>query len=541
MRTIIITGIILAAAPALRAQDSTRKREVTVTASFQPELPEISKINFSATPPAADTTRPQLQYSVPNQNLAFAYQPGTLKPLAFATDSILRWNNANYVKAGYGTLRTPYLEAGLSAGDRDASVSLLGHYWRSQGRLRFQETSQAQLDAYGQLRLDGNHRLSGRIGFSEDQYFRYGFQPQQLDFAKDSLALRYRNFRAQVTLRNTQPTAYGISYAPELRFDAFGNGRGSNESTVYLNLPLRKTLEGRFEVLVSAEGAITRYSPLSGIAQSNTWFQLSPSLQVKTSTLYVQAGLRPSWDNGRFRLMPNLLAEVGTEDKRLSLVAGWTGHLRANNLQYLSSYNPWMNAPLAINNSRIEEIYGGVKGSITDHVSFLLRGGLNLLYHTPLFLNDGADRKSFAVRFEPDMRAINLHGELGYTKGETFSLRTSLDLNRYASLDLNEEAWGLPVLESKTSLRLQVLRDLYVKSDLYAFEGVAYRDADGANRTLGGFDAAAGLEFNVYRNIKVWGQFNNLFNRNYQRWHQYPTYGFQFLGGLVFSFPQNRR
>jgi hypothetical protein len=31
---------------------------------------------------------------------------------------------------------------------------------------------------------------------------------------------------------------------------------------------------------------------------------------------------------------------------------------------------------------------------------------------------------------------------------------------------------------------------------------------------------------------------NNIFNNKYERWHQYPVYGFNILGGIVFRFDQ---
>src|SRR2546421_10563414 len=69
------------------AQDTSRKREVTVTSTFKPSLKEAAKINFNPTPPATDTSRPILQYNVPDQNLFFSYQPGSLKPLALQSDT----------------------------------------------------------------------------------------------------------------------------------------------------------------------------------------------------------------------------------------------------------------------------------------------------------------------------------------------------------------------------------------------------------------------------------------------------------------------
>src|ERR1700694_2066855 len=113
--TVLITAL-LALAVSASAQDSSRKREVNITSSFKPVLKDAAKINFNATPPTADTSRPRLQYTIPNQNLAFGFQPGSLKPLALQVDTGGKWDNLSYVKLGYGSLKTPFAPAGVSFG-----------------------------------------------------------------------------------------------------------------------------------------------------------------------------------------------------------------------------------------------------------------------------------------------------------------------------------------------------------------------------------------------------------------------------------------
>ncbi|TCZ65672.1 hypothetical protein [Flaviaesturariibacter aridisoli] len=540
-QTLLISGFSLAALGAAAQQDTTRKREVNVTASFQPVLREAGKINFGATPPVADTTRPKLVYTIPNQNLVFGYQPGSLKPLALNVDSIVRWDGWNYVKLGYGTQKTPYVETGLSAGDPSkAAVNLYGNFYSSQGKLPNQEVRHGRVDLMGYTKAGPNHEVNGRIGYSDDQFYRYGY-PDSLSFPKDSLSAHYSNSRARIGLRSLGSNAYGISYSPEASFNTFTDHRDNSEMTTYLSLPLRKSLEGRFAVDLGLDGQLTSFKGATKNNSNSKWFQVSPSLQVKTAAIYLQAGLRPSWDNGAFKLMPNVLAEVGTADKTLAVIAGWTGHLRTNSFQYMSGYNPFIDAPLSVNNSRLEEIYGGIKGTVADHFSYLLRGGVNKYTNLPLYVNSGKGGKSFTVLYEPQMSALNIHGELGYSVGERFSLRSVVEANHFTGMDIYEEAYGLPTFEWTTALRLQVLRDLYVKGDIYAFDGVSYREGTENKKQNGGLDASAGLEFTVYKNLKLWAQFNNIFNKNYQRWNQYPTYGFQFLGGIVFSFAQNRK
>jgi hypothetical protein len=166
--------------------------------------------------------------------------------------------------------------------------------------------------------------------------------------------------------------------------------------------------------------------------------------------------------------------------------------------------------------------------------------GSNRLNNQPLFVNDTSSGKSFLVLNESKMNVVYLNGEMGYTLGEKVSLTSALRMNQFAGLRDNDKAYGLLPMEFTTRLRVQVLKDLYVTSDLFAFEGARYRTKAGDNRRQkGGMDLSAGMEFAVAKNIKLWAQFNNILGKEYQRWNQYPVYGFNFLGGVVFSFAQN--
>jgi outer membrane receptor protein involved in Fe transport len=186
----------------------------------------------------------------------------------------------------------------------------------------------------------------------------------------------------------------------------------------------------------------------------------------------------------------------------------------------------------------VEERYAGIKGAIGDHFNYSAKVAMNILNNQPLFVNDTASGKSFISLKESELKVFNLGGELGYTVGEKFSVVSNLSLNRFRLKD-HDKAWGLLPLEWKTTMKVQVLKDLYVNSTLFAFDGPWSNSRQGRKNLPAAMDLSAGLEFKIVKNLKLWAQFNNIFNKEYQRWNQYPVYGFNFLGGVVFSFAQN--
>jgi hypothetical protein len=535
--SILLTGFLLIGTAA-SAQDTTG-RKVKITSSFKPVLKEAAKVNFNASPPTTDTSRPRLQYAIPNQNLAFAFQPGTLRPLALAVDTGGNWTNESYVKAGFGNLSTPFVQLGLSVGDgKKAGINLYGRHVSSKGKIDFQDYSNtnAELNAFFKA---GNIEWNARLGGLQEKYNKYGFEPKTLVFPEDSLAVKLQTWRGRIAFRNINRTELGISYAPEFKVDVFNDQLSNSESNTYINLPLQKSVTKEFAVDLALTANLSRYKPENKTEINNNFIAISPSLLYKTSNLNIQAGVRPAWDNSAFKLFPNVMAEFSSSDKRISFQAGWVGYLRNSGFQYQARINPWIWAPNTVYNSRVEERYAGFKGSAGDHFSYSAKIAYNKINNQPLFTNDTVSGKSFMVFNEPELKVLNFGGELGYTAGESFSLVTNLQFNQY-NPKVADKAWGLLPLEFKTTMRIQVLKDLYVNSELYAFDGPWYTTKTGRGNLQGAMDLSAGLEFKIVNNIKLWAQFNNLLNKEYQRWNQYPVYGFNFLGGVVFSFAQNK-
>lgn len=542
-KIVLLTAGVLAGGIAVAQKDTTKGKSVEITSAFKPVLKESAKINFNATPPSADTAKPVLKYDIPNQNLALAFTPGSLKPLALSIDSGGKWDNSSYIKAGFGSLRTPFVQAGFSFGDGNtAGVNIYAKHVSSNGKREYQDFTNTNVRLSGFYKTAGNLEWNAGIGFKADKTYKYGFEPQSLSFVKDSLEQKFSTISARVGVHNINKTAFGLTYAPEVKIDIFSDQLKNSESNTVVNLPLEKTLGKEFSVNLGLTFDLTRLSPKNKDAFNNTTYYISPSVLYKTARLNLQGGIRPSWDNGTFKMFPNVLAEIGTEDQRFFFFGGWTGYIRKTTYQYLASQNPWLWLPPTFKNTWVEERFAGFKGSLGDHFSYMAKVGFNKLTNQPLFANDttpGLGGKSFIVEYEPRINVVHLGGQLAYTVQEKFSVIAGWNFNQYTGLKVAKKAWGLIPLELTAAMRLQIIKDLWLKADLFGWTGPQARMQDFDNKKLNGaFDLNAGLEFKITKNLNLWTQFNNITNQEYQRWNQYPVYGFNFVGGIVFSFDQ---
>jgi hypothetical protein len=552
MRVYSVIRCLLTAAPIIAfsltsvGQDTTKKKTIEITSTFKPVLKEGSKINFNAAPPVADTSRPRLNYSIPSQNLLFSYVPSDLKPVAVSVDSGTAWQYSNYIKVGVGNVHLPYVKAGFSFGDRQNTFfNLFGEHYTSKGDLPFQKNSMTSVGGAVTYKTQNNHEWNGSLGFKSDDYFFYGYQPTTLQFTKDQLRQRFQTIEGKVHFRNTVPTEFGLTYNPSLRVSVFADNHSprASESNAVLNLPITKSFGETFGFNLGLTADLTNYRKKNTAAEDtkqNNLYLVSPAVTVKTTNLYIHGGIIPSWDRSEFHMLPNIMGELTTNDQRFTLMAGWIGYYNKGSYQRFAGINPWISLldTLQLLNDRVSEIYGGIKGSLGDHFSYSGKVGVQQHRNIALYVNDRMDGKTFNVTYEPRIDILQLHGEVAYTVSEKFSAKGAVTFNNFTRLKYNRKAYGLLPRELNLNLKYRLLKDLWVTSELWSWDGAHFREKNTLDPKKGdaAFDLNAGAEFKVTRNFNLWIQMNNIFNNKYERWHQYEVFGFNVLGGITYSF-----
>jgi hypothetical protein len=526
----------------VQAQDTARKKTIDITSTFKPVLRNAAKINFNATVPAVDSTKPKLTYSIPTQFMFLNYQPTPLRPVALEIDTSSDWGADNYIKAGIGSVYQPFIQSAFSFGNQKNNFfNAFADQYTTKGTLPFQKSSLTNVGLSGTIKTQNKLEWDGRLGFSSDGYYLYGYRPDTLKFSKDMLQQSFQTYDLKLGLCNTELTEYGLGYHPNLKVSVFSDNHDpqATEANTVLELPLQKRISDNFSFNLGFTASLTDYRRTSLPDINNNLYYLSPALQFRNTNVFIQADATPSWDDKQFNLLPDFLAEISTNDQHFTLQFGWIGYYDKGSYQRYSTINPWLAQPATLLDTRVTERYAGFKGSLTNHITYSVKIGLNDYINMPLFVNDSTDGKTFVIRYEPDVQAFQMHGEIAYTQGEQFSISASLNLNNYGHLLFDYKAYGLLPLEFKTNLRWQILKDLWIRSDLWAFTGAPWRGNDNKSYVGdGAFDLNAGIEFRILRQLNLWLQMNNLLNDQYERWHQYESYGFNLLLGVVFTFGQ---
>ena len=521
--------------------DTAKKQTIDITSSYKPVLRNAVKINFSASHLNADTTKPKMNYTVPSQNLFYAYQPISLRPLALQQDTNLYLGIRNYIKVGYGNYSTPYVNAGFSFGDgKKMLVNLYANYISSKGKISNQDYTQLQIKANAIFFTPKNEVYVG-AQLSQNNNYLYGYNHSLYTFKKDSVRQQFQDLVLTGGVRNTTSGEYGISYNPNITVINFTNKNKVNESTVIANAPITKTFGDAFMLKIDAKADITSYTTknlASNIKFSNNVFQIAPSIAISSPRFSINAGIVPTWNNGVFVWLPNVFAEAQVKEKTFLIQAGWIGRYTKNTYRNLTALNPFLTTIPFQKNTKEIEYYGGIKATVGKHFSFNLKGGIVSFNDMPLFINDTAtDNKAFNISNEKSVQSLRIHGDLSFINQDKFTLTAGLTFNGYTLLQSNAKAWNTVPMEITSSLRWWAFKQVLLKADLYAFSGGNYlTKGNKAQSFSGGTDISVGAEFKVNNRFSAWIDINNIANQKYQRWHAYEVYGLNVLGGIRVSF-----
>ena len=535
--TCLISGQLLA------QRDTAKKQAIDINSSFKPVLRNAVKINFSGSQLAADTSKPNLLYNIPAQNLFYAYQPISLKPLALQQDTNLYLGNRRYLKVGFGNFNTPYLNAGISIGDgRTSLVNVSANYISSKGTaIANQDYSQMNVKAAGSYFGEKNEVYAG-ASYSQNIYHLYGYDHNLYSFKKNDIRQKFQDIILTGGIKNTTPTDLGINYNPNAEVNFFTNRDKLSETTLKINLPLETQFSESFSFKAEGKADLTNYTTQNFIPNnikfSNNIVQVMPALIYHSPRLSFNGGVTPTWNNGKFVLLPNIYAEAQLQEKVFMLQGGWVGRYIKNTYKNLSDVNPYL-APLTQqNNTKETEVYGGIKATVGKHFNFNAKAGFITYNDFALYINDTAtDNKAFKISNETKMNDLRIHGDISYINQDKFTFTAGLTFNGYTGLQTNRKAWNTVPMEFTSALRYWALKKLLLKGDFYFFAGGnAVQKNNKSFAFPGGSDLSAGAEYQVNKQFSIWLDVNNIFDNKYERWHNYPVYGLNVLGGILIHF-----
>lgn len=570
-RSIYITGgVTLAFLMPLNLQaqntakkDTTMNRTVVVEQEYNPDIMDASKVNVLPKVEEPTVSKKEVEYAT-TLFPATSIPADLMRP--YIGKEIQPGSKPGYVRAGYGNYGNLDVLANylfrLSDKDKlnvrfqmdgmDGKLTMPGegekwnaYYYRTRANVDYTHQFN-KID----LNIAGNFGLSN-FNLAPSEPGKQKFTSGDLHLGLKSTDENYPlQFKAETNLmmynRQNNNTFFFNDALGETQIHTKGwvSGAISDEQSINIGLDMRNLIYNKD----LKQGEIPVY-------ENRTALGLNPSYELNNDNwrLHVGANVDLSFGSGEsFRVSPDVVAQYIFSDSYV-LYAQATGGKMVNDFRRLETICPYalptnsiqdtyeqFNASLGFKMSPIPGLWFNLYGGYQDLKDDLFQTiGLPYDNETPDSENPGNESSnSEASPFQ--------YLNLGTTNSNNFyaGMKISYEYKdiialsaagTYRNWDTKEDFALLlkPACEFNFNVNFRPIKGLNVN---IGYDYIGREKIEDFGKLSAVSDLHAGASYNVFKGVSVYARINNLLNKKYQYYLGYPTEGFNFLGGLSFSF-----
>ncbi|MCA1763532.1 MAG: hypothetical protein ABR574_07040 [Cryomorphaceae bacterium] len=542
----------------------TGNRTLTVQKAYKiSELPSVVDIN---------SDQIELKYQLIPRRPITEIKLEQIEPAKVKVREPLEKLYHGYVKGGAGTFATPFLEASYtSTRKRDFAYGVRARHLSANDGINrpvaFSGFSENAAELWGK-KVYKKHSLETALSYNRNAYHYYGFDPQDANIDKKDIKQAYSDISLNGKWKSyyrdssrVNHTLYLNSYFLTDRYDASEVGvnvaadlesiRGNQFYTLNTGLDFIGYQSGElrpFDFMDDTSG-----TSLGSTDQNNAIFKAVPKI------LFAKGGLRAAVGLGiygqftnkaRFHAFPDLEVSYSLFNNIFIPYAGMTGSVERNGFRTLSRDNPFILSNIrALENSVVRyKLFGGIRGTISDNLSFNLGASYQRVDDQVLYVNDTlvSSENRFDLIYD-DVKTLTLKGEVTYRYGEKWSATVSGHVFSY-SVENEEEAWHLP--SHRFALKADYnLFDKFIIGGELAWVGKrmvkSYLPVDNIEPNEAGFtaieldayvDLSLSAEYRYTNRLSVFVEGHNLTATKYDIYYRFPTQRVFILGGAKYSF-----
>ncbi len=519
--------------------DGLTQEEIDVTKTFDAVLKDAKKYSTSpALPEGLSQENRNSVFNLPPRLLELDYEAPAIKPIPMKREAgqaaRLYWG-----KIGYGIPNQPYVDFRLNNGPSDwldFNLQFRHHSANNDGNVQYQRFGNTDGVIDGTYYTERSLvAIGGRLGFDLDRHHFFG-SSETVDFTREALFQRFLTAFGELRLANSEPTVNDLNYWLKGDFHATGDNYQAREYRVGFNLGAEKWID-KNRLGVEIDNHYRYFSDDNDsitTQQTNNVLAFQPYFVLNASPFRLKAGAYLGFDGGDFVPYPDIEASVAILEGKASLFAGWTGEIQQAQFREIGIYNPYIKSVLALENTRVRNLYGGVKGKF-DKLNVEARATQKDVRNLPMYLTDYTDdRRRFDILYDSVATIFALNGVVDFELLKNINLSFSGTYNIYGS---DAPHWHLPTLESNIGAKYNYNDQISLKAELYTEGGIPYLTQEGAEEIRTPLlDLNLGGTYRLNDNFSLFLDLNNLFASNYQRWNRYPQLGLNFVGGVIFKY-----
>ena len=357
----------------------------------------------------------------------------------------------------------------------------------------------------------------------------------------------------------------GVFQTAKLQLQRFSDAYDSQEyhlkaaSTIQFN-----GLENPINTLLKIDYLKGEFSKSYATSQAQSYgniqFSAAPSYQYLKDDLAISVGFKVYYlmdseqNKTEFYAYPHIEASYAVVNSIVVAYAGIKGDLHQNTYHDFVQANPFVSPTLDIRPSSTPyNVFVGTKGKLSQTIGYDIQGSFAREQDKALFRTNFVSLRipnnynrgnSFRVVYD-DVDVFTVSGALEADMSQKLSMRLKGALYNYSS-DLEPSVWNLPDFEASLFLEYQLSEKLMLagsvfylgsRQDTINMEDVFFSEFITSEVKLDAFiDANVQLDYDITNQFSAFVKVNNIANKSYNRWSNYPVQGLQILGGATYKF-----
>ncbi|MDF1696429.1 MAG: hypothetical protein P1U56_11375 [Saprospiraceae bacterium] len=515
--------------------------QVEVIKAFEANLMDAKKVFLRPSIKPTIPVEKTYNYDITIVPLNIEYPDPVIRPLAMNPDPPKPVKKF-YSRLGYGDLNSPYADISFhnQKGDEyDYTVS--GHYYGADDSevVDFRKFYESELNINFGYRLGENHKLTADLQGGYDRRNLYdttiinGPDPiEGLDIERNIIKTQ-----AAIGIQNIERTDANFNYGFKLtgqriKLDGLLD---SDEAGIGLNIFVDNKLSSFLSLYVKGDGSLHTISLSTGGSNDRNAFSANPGLQLSLGNFMLDAAADIFVDDFQTSPFVDIKASYSLMDNNLQIYAGANQVAIANTLWNHYLNNPFVSSFIPIRKTTLsKQFFGGISGKMKDFITFNFMGGYADI-KDQFYYDDVADFRLW-VR-HTDMTNVFINANIEFNLTKNVSLGANVSQNFFSPEEIDRLP-NTPEYKYSGYSKVRLLDNRIVFSaDLNLMDKISYIDNFG-NELLGNsqIDLSLGVDINMTDNVGIWLRANNLLDREYLRFSNYPEFGRNILGGLLFKF-----
>ena len=574
VKNILLLSLGLLCGTALFAQHN---EEVTIEGTYRPKVNKVDKVMIQAETPEQSFSMPDTKVGVLEIEHRFPLQLERLSALSYKDkDKQAEAVTKNFLMAGIGTRLSPVFlykhnsnltkNLGLGVGIRHFSSWLDIKDYAPSGFMNNAFEIGLSSSKFRDLQLNGG------VYYLNDVYHYYGVKttewtgdesqweqmaPRQTyntiggRFAMTSTSTKTREFLHNLSadyhylfsaLNSSEHLAevhYGLSYA--------NNWWGDKSHPQKIGADVN-FLFNSFGAQGYDMGMPTLITP-----QTQTWLELKPYLEMRDEYFRLHLGFLVDGVGSvlegasRVVIRPDLQGSLFVMNKKVEFYAGLKGGRHPYTYSELVKENPFVgpNPVLGLSNVKLGfdggirtnimntmDLHLGVRYRHTDHDLFFQQApAMTITSASPYPYN------SFTTLFD-ETRLVSVLANIRWLPWDRLSVDAGFAYN-HCTPTTEEHAWYRPTTEGNLKLGYQ-FNDALSLNASFLYQGGRWAKPAAALspavKLADIYDLGLGADYVVMDDLTVFAKFNNLLNRKFDLYLDYPVTGIEFFAGVKMRF-----